>query len=1203
MLELKHISKSYKTADFTQVALDDVSVMFRDNEFVAILGPSGSGKTTMLNILGGLDHADSGDIVINGVSTKDYKSKDWDTYRNHRVGFIFQSYNLIPHQSVLSNVELALTLSGIGRAERRERAKRALEAVGLGDHVRKRPSQLSGGQMQRVAIARALVNDPDIVLADEPTGALDTQTSVQVMDILKDVARDRLVVMVTHNPELAEQYATRIVRVRDGCIEGDTYPIRPEELAVGAVAPHSPAAASTEPLDGKTMAMPTAAADASEGAEVSTMRHENRPPVSDARESGKSSRHASMSFLTALALSANNLMSKKGRTILTAFAGSIGIIGIAAILALSNGVNNYIAKTEQDALSSFPLTITQSSADITGLMMAASGDSDDSADSGDHGDAGVDLGSSGPSTVRGTDLIPESTMVADMFGQVRSNDLSAFKEYLESGESDIDQHVSTIGYKYGVTPQFYASDTSSKVTQLGSPLLRSMNSMQTAGMSLGISGGAGATGFTEMLDDRELLASQYDVVLGTWPQAADEAVLVLGTDGSISDYTLYCIGVLEPQELEDMVTSVSSSDEKMETPDTHVDFTYDDALAMTFKVVSPAQLYQYNAEASTWTDMSGDQDFMRGAVDGATTVKVVGVIRPSATARNVSLQEGIAYMHELTQELMAKAAQTDVVKAQLANPDVDVFTGKTFEELQSGTTSAFDMNSIFSVDEEALKNAFSFDSSALENAMDSGGGMDFSGLDLSGMDLSGLDMSNIDMSQVDTSALSSIFSPEAMQKLIQGAPQFDPSSLAGLVDPSQSQAVTETGRATAEGFVRYFMANAEKYATAPAGDGAAGGGAGGDAAGDATGEAPGNTPADLPVPSYDMEAAWNDYIATDEGRQLYSALTAAVSEQGQNLSGKVQEVMQDYIQNQFAPYFSAQMQQLMTQAAQVMAQQMGQALQTTIASATQSLGTQLSAAIAQQMQSQMGGLADALQSGFSVDADAFQNAIHFNLTQDDLTSLLTNYANASQLTYDNNLSKLGYADEAKPTEIDIYPKSFDDKEVVLDIIDDYNQRMKDAGQEDKVIGYTDMVGALLTSVTSIVNTISTVLIAFVSISLVVSSIMIAIITYISVLERKKEIGILRAMGASKLNVASIFNAETFIEGLISGVFAILVVLIAEVPVNAFVYNWRHVEHIMALTPQNALILICISVVLTLIAGLIPSSIAAKRDPVEALRSE
>lgn len=1176
MLELKHISKSYKTEDFTQVALDDVSVMFRDNEFVAILGPSGSGKTTMLNILGGLDHADTGDIVINGVSTKDYKSKDWDTYRNHRVGFIFQSYNLIPHQSILSNVELALTLSGVSRGERRERAKRALEAVGLGDHIRKRPSQLSGGQMQRVAIARALVNDPDIVLADEPTGALDTQTSVQVMDILKDVAKDRLVVMVTHNPELAERYATRIVRVRDGRIEGDTDPIRPEELADGG----APAAAAASPSAGATVPMPVAAPAP-------------RQLHADARESGKSNKHASMSFLTALSLSANNLMSKKGRTILTAFAGSIGIIGIAAILALSNGVNNYIAKTEQDALSSYPLSITQSSADMTSLMATASAESGTSPDSADSGDAGDALGSGGSPEVQGTDLIPESTMVADMFGQVQSNDLAAFKEYLESGESGIEPHVSTIGYKYGVTPQFYASDTSNKVTQIGSPLLRSMNSMQTAGMSLGLSGASGATGFTEMLDDRELLQSQYDVVVGTWPQAADEAVLVLGTDGSISDYTLYCIGVLNPQELQDIVTSVSSSDDKMETPDTHVDLSYDDALALTFKVLSPAQLYQYNSEASTWTDMSGDEDFMRTTLDGATTLKVVGVIRPSATARNVSLQQGIAYTHDLAQEVMERAAQTDVVKAQLANPDVDVFTGKAFEELQSGTTDAFDMNSIFSVDEDALKNAFSFDSSALENAMGSGGDMDLSGLDLSGMDLSGLDMSNLDMSNVDTSALSTIFTPEAMQQLVAGAPQFDPSKLTGLVDPSQTQTVTQTGQALAEGFVRYFMANADKYVIAPADGGS----------GDAGSEPGGGSDPTAQVPSYDMQAAWNDYIATDEGKALYAAATAAVSEQGQNLSGKVQEVMQDYMQNQFAPYFTDQMQGLMTQAAQVMAQQMGQALQSTIASATQSLGSQLSNAVASQMQSQMGSLADALQSGFSVDAEAFQNAIHFNLTQDDLTSLLTNYANAGQLTYGNNLAKLGYADEANPTEIDIYPKSFDDKEVVLDIIDDYNQRMRDAGEDDKVIGYTDMVGTLLTSVTSIVNMISTVLIAFVSISLVVSSIMIAIITYISVLERKKEIGILRAMGASKLNVGSIFNAETFIEGLISGLFAILVVMIAEVPVNAFVYRWRHVEHIMALTPQNALILICISVVLTLIAGLIPSSIAAKRDPVEALRSE
>ncbi|MEE8704982.1 MAG: ABC transporter ATP-binding protein/permease [Olsenella sp.] len=1132
MLELHQITKTYATEGFTQVALDGVSVTFRDNEFVAVLGPSGSGKTTMLNILGGLDHADSGEIVVNGVSTKDFSSKDWDTYRNHRVGFIFQSYNLIPHQSVLSNVELALTLSGVGRAERERRALAALADVGLAEHARKRPSQLSGGQMQRVAIARALMNDPDIVLADEPTGALDTQTSVQVMDILKRIASDRLVVMVTHNPELAERYATRIVRVRDGRVEGDTDPFDP--------ARPEPAAG------GETVAMPAAAGGAAAGAPA------------DAHERGKSRRHASMGFLTALSLSANNLWSKKGRTILTAFAGSIGIIGIAAILAISNGVNNYIAKTEEDALSHYPLAITQGSANVSelmGQMGAGATESDGSARQG---------------SVSGGDAIPESTVVSDMFSQVKLNDLASFKAYLDSGESGVEEHASTIEYKYGIYPKVFSADTSGGVTRLGSPLSTGSSSMQQAGASLGLSSSSSAEGFEELLEDQDLLDSQYDVVAGTWPTKEDEAVLVLDANGEISDYTLYCLGVLDPQQLKDLVDSISTSGAKADVPDTHVDLTYDDALGLTFKVVDPSSCYQYNADTATWTDMSGDEDFMRGVVDSAMTLRVVGVVRPNATTQNTSMQEGVAYTHALTQRLMANAASSKIVRQQLEDPDVDVFTGKTFEELRSASGSSFDMSQIFSVDEDALKGAFSFDQDRFAQAMSSAGdGADLSGLDLSGMDLSGLDLSG-----VDTSSLSSVFSPEAMAQLVADAPEPDLSKLAEGVDPSRQQAATAAAQRLADGFVTYSFANASKY-TKVGEDG---------------------------KPSFDAQAAWGDYTTTDpEGSQLYAEAVAAASAGTDDLSAELRSLMQDYLTDQFAPYFSERMGQLMSQAAEAMTQQLAAALQTQVASAADALGSELSDAISSQMQGQMEGLSSAMADSFSV--DAFRDAIHFNLTQEDLTSLLTNYANASSLTYESNLTTLGYADEADPHEIDIYPKSFSDKEDVLKIVDDYNDRMRAQGEDDKAISYTDLMGTLLSSVTDIVNLVSTVLIAFVSISLVVSSIMIAIITYISVLERKKEIGILRAMGASKLNVANIFNAETFIEGLVSGVFAIVVVLVAEVPVNRFVYGWKHVAGIMALSPGNAVALVVISVLLTLMAGIIPSSIAARRDPVEALRSE
>ncbi|MGN0056403.1 MAG: ATP-binding cassette domain-containing protein [Atopobiaceae bacterium] len=1116
MLQLKHIRKAYKTSDFTQVALDDVSVTFRDSEFVAVLGPSGSGKTTMLNVLGGLDHADSGDIVVNGVSTHDFKSKDWDTYRNHRVGFVFQSYNLIPHQSVLSNVELALTLSGVGRMERRARATKALQQVGLGDHLHKRPNQLSGGQMQRVAIARALVNDPDIVLADEPTGALDTQTGIQVMNILKDVAKDRLVVMVTHNPELAQQYATRIVRVQDGRIVDDSNPLTSEEMA----------------------------------------RAEN---PGDDRQQAKSRRKASMSFLTALALSFNNLWSKKGRTLLTAFAGSIGIIGIAAILAVSNGVNNYIAKVEQDTLSNYPLQITQSSTDATSLMsgmMSAQGNTEGNSEDEQ----------SNPS---GDDQIPETNAVSTMFSEIKSNDLKSFKRFLDSGGNGITSHVSTIGYKYGITPMIYSSDTSSKVTRLGTLVDSSSSSMSKAGRSLGM-GGSGLTSFEEMMDDQDLLSSQYDVVAGQWPTAANEAVLVLGKDGTISDYTLYMLGVLDPSQLESLIESIGSSDTQVDVPDTSVDFTYNDALGMTFKVLSPAYTYQKNTQSNTWTDMSSDSDYMRQVLDDdAIDLKIVGVIRPNDTTETTSLDEGVAYTHALTTQLMQNSSGSQIVQEQLANPSVDVFTGKTFDELRTQGTNSFDMSSIFSIDQDALKKAFSFDTDALQKSLASSGNVDLSGVDMSSL-ASSMDLSDL---QLDTSGMSSVFDVDTIEKLMAGAPQPDLSKLLDAADPAQATAVGDAASKLAQDFFAWYTAdgNMQKYV-----------------------DSDGNP---------DFNAAWEAYSASDQGKAAIDEFGRVAQMSGNDLQQKLQAAMQDYITSSLAPYLQQQMSQLMLQAAQVMTAQLTQALQSRMAAATQSLGSQLSSAISSQLQSQMGNLTSALQDSFSVDPSAFANAIHFNMTQDDLTSLLMNYAQGSQTSYESNLEKLGYADEADPTEIDLYPKSFDDKTAILGIIDDYNQQAKDEGQDQKVINYTDMVGTLMSSVTDIVHLVSDVLIAFVSISLVVSSIMIAIITYISVLERKKEIGILRAMGASKLNIANVFNAETIIEGLISGVFAILVVLAVEPPVNAYVMSWKHVPDIMALSPMNAVVLICISVGLTLLAGLIPSTIAARRDPVEALRSE
>lgn len=1083
MLDLRDICKRYVTQSFTQVALDSVSLSFRDNEFVAILGPSGSGKTTMLNVIGGLDHFDSGDLLIDGISTKDFSDRDWDAYRNNRIGFVFQSYNLIPHQSILENVELALTLTGVGHAERRQRARKALEAVGLGEHVNKRPSQLSGGQMQRVAIARALINDPEIVLADEPTGALDSTTSVQVMDLLKDVARDRLVIMVTHNPELAYRYATRIVTLADGKITDDSDPF-----------------------------------DAAEAA----------------RREAKPTRKTSMSFVTALGLSARNLMTKKGRTAMTAFAGSIGIIGITAILALSNGVNGYIKKVEEDTLSSYPLTISKQDYDLSS-MMGGQGTTDGEASSGE------DLSGGAGGKAKGTDKIPVVTAVKDMFASVKSNDMTSFKAWLDAGGDGIDKEVNAIQYGYGVSPVVYRAGKGDE-----KPVRLVPNAM-TEAMSGGASSAAtvsmesmGTSVFNEMIDDQSLLDNQYDVVAGHWPTSANEAVMVLSSRGTVGDYTLYSIGALDIDELNDLVNSAMTADGKVETPKVGNDFTYDDALSTAFKVLSPADAYRKNEETGIWTDMSGDADFMAAKVADGIDVRIVGVVRPNETANASALTPGIAYTHALTCQLMKRAADSQIVQEQLAHPETDVFTGKTFDELQGEAKQGVDLSSMFSVDEAALKSAFSLDSSALSGAA---GGMDLSSLDLSGLD--------IDLSGVGRD----IDFGDIMAKA--PAPDFS-----GIFDgleltPEQMQQVGTLANQLFEGFLQSDQFKAL-------------------------------SPEDLKDASR-LAAAFSTYLESDTAAQQILAQLKALG--GDALAERLQQAMSDYVQKQLAPY----LQQAMDQVTKAIREQIEATVSTQLKAGAAGLMDQM----ATQMSSSFANLASAMR----VDAGAFARAIHFNMDAEDLSSLMMSYAKASKLTYDNNLTTLGYADEADPISVKIFPRDFEAKERVLDHIDAYNKQVKAAGHDEQAISYTDYMGIIMGSVTDIVNTISLVLIAFVSISLVVSSIMIGIITYISVLERKKEIGILRAIGASKRNVANVFNAETFIEGLIAGVFAVVVVVAVSFPVNAWALAAKQVPNLMSLPVQDALTLIAISVLLTVVAGLLPARSASKKDPVEALRSE
>ena len=1097
MLQLLDICKSYTTADFTQTALDNVSVSFRDNEFVAILGPSGSGKTTLLNIVGGLDHYDSGNLIIDGISTEQYKDKDWDAYRNNRIGFVFQSYNLIPHQTVLANVELALTLSGVSRAERHDRAVRALKRVGLGDHVNKKPSQLSGGQMQRVAIARALINDPEILLADEPTGALDSKTSVQIMDLLTEIANDRLVIMVTHNPELAEEYATRIVNLADGVIRSDT-----------------------DPFD---------------------------PTVEDMRVSEKPVQRTKMSFLTALSLSFKNLMTKKGRTLMTAFAGSIGIIGIAAILALANGVNNYIKSVEEDTLSEYPLQIQSTGFDMTTMML------------GMGGGGGASDGDGGGDGDSGNDQVRVSQMLTNMLSSIGSNDLAALKEYFDSGESGIEKYTNAIEYSYNATPQIFSSNTENlrqvnpdkSFTSIGLGSSNSTNSLMSMSMSTDV--------FYEMPSNPNLYQNQYDVKAGRWPESANEVVLVLTSNGYISDFMQYSLGLRDASELDRMVEQFAA-EEDVVTPSDLKPYSYDDILNVTFKLVNAADYYEYDEEFGVWKDKTDNKDYLRSLVEHGEDLRVVGVVQPSEDASATMLSAGINYPSELTTHIIENAANSKIVKDQLAKPDINVFTGKPFgEEDEDG--SSFSMESLFTVDESALQAAFKIDESALTAGMGNMSGMS---LDMSSMsvdmtslppfDASSLNLdigSNLDLSNLTFDLSNLELSFDGIQ------PTIDPSKLTGAMGTVM------------QGFFPWYAQHASEY------EGYA--------------------------------QAMQAYLASDE---VNATLAAAVKE-SINMDG-MEEALKTQLQEQLQAQLGAQLQeQLMPALQQAIATSLQTQLSTAMQSYMQTVLTTAMTQMASSLQTQMGAvmqqsmtqMSSSLANAMSIDTDAFQNAFKMNMDEKELGELMMSMMGAEEASYDNNLKKLGYADFAKPGGIDIYPIDFESKAHVIEILDEYNTRMTDDGQEDKVITYTDFVGALMSSVTDIVNMISYVLVAFVAISLVVSSIMIGVITYISVLERKKEIGILRSIGASKGDISRVFNAETIIVGFTAGVIGIGVTALACIPANAIVYSLFDVANVAALPWQAAIVLVGISVLLTFVAGLFPSSAAAREDPVEALRSE
>ena len=1100
MLQLNHIKKEYKTGDLVQKALDDVSLNLRDNEFVAILGPSGSGKTTLLNVIGGLDRYDSGDLIINGISTKKYTDRDWDSYRNHTIGFVFQSYNLIPHQTVLSNVELALTISGISGAERRSRATKALEQVGLGDQLHKHPSEMSGGQMQRVAIARALVNNPDILLADEPTGALDSDTSIQVMELLKEVAKDRLVVMVTHNPELAEQYATRIVRLRDGVIQSDTAPFAPDDSA-------------------------------------------QVPPVH------KNLGHSSMSPLTALALSFNNLLTKKTRTLLTAFAGSIGIIGIALILSLSAGVSNYIQEMERSTLSEYPLQISTTGVDLAALL-----------DPGSYTSAVANNTNVGATSASST---PEGMVtVRELLSQLTEdnssvNDLASLKKYLDSDECTISEDAASIEYSYGIAPLIYRQNKDGTVRQIfpDSSLSALNNTSSAAGI---VSSMTNQSVFTEMAEEPSLYEDQYDVKAGRWPESYNEAVLVLNSDGSISDYTLYILGIEDDSVMMRFLQEYAKN-KNTQAPTGYGTYPYDTFVGLKYKIVTSSDYYVYDEERQIWRNRSDDEAYVEQLVENSPDLTIVGVVQPRADASSTILPIGVAYTHALTYYAIDHAAESEVVKQQLADPEVNVLTGERFDADQRETD--LDISSLFSVDTDMLKDAFQFDASKLQfdlsGAFDlQDGSFDFSSildpsafqLDLSDLDLSDIDMSDVELPDMDALDLSQLFAD---------------------MDLSVSEdALQSLMKKIMNGYKRYIIGNG--------------------------------------ILNLD-KIGFSSYMESDQFKQLLSESmgdlldTTGLQEQfTASLQQNLQGIMTSYLQS-----YSEQLSQKLGEALQT---KLTAAIQTQMSTVMQQLMTQLTTQFSQQIQSaiqnNIAQLSSQVEDALKIDPTVFQSAVQVNMSTDDLVDLVKMNLQSSTTSYSSVLGALGYSDYAKPGSIWIYPKSFEAKNRIVDSLNAYNAAMRAQGEEDKVIVFSDTVGTLMSAVTKIVDMVSNVLVAFVAISLAVSSIMIGVITYISVLERRKEIGILRAIGASKHNVSEVFNAETFIIGMCSGVIGVGLCLLLLIPGNMLIHSIAGTTSVTAvLPPKAALVLIVLATLLTILGGLIPARSAAKCNPVTALRSE
>lgn len=1117
MLQIKNISKTYKTGSLVQKALDNVSLNLRDNEFVAILGPSGSGKTTLLNIIGGLDKYDSGDLVINGISTKHYKDKDWDSYRNHTIGFVFQSYNLIPHQSILSNVELALTISGLNGKAKKQMALDALDKVGLKEQAHKKPNQLSGGQMQRVAIARALVNNPSIVLADEPTGALDTKTSIQVMDLLKEVAKDRLVVMVTHNPELASQYANRIVKLKDGNIIDDSNPYTAE----------------------------------------------------DSKEAKKEKiGKAHMSFFTALSLSFNNLLSKKGRTILTAFAGSIGIIGIALILSLSTGFQNYIDKIQDDTMSSYPLTIQSETSNIFGTILSST------------------MPSKNGETSDG--LIHEQMTVSSMVDSIGSNDLKSFMDYLNANKNLYENDVYKIKYSYSITPRIYTRDITNTIVQTNpSTLMSSIYSDSAASLLSSVSASSSMGVFQEY--DLDTLKENTTLLEGDYPSKYNEVMIVLNQKDQISDLLVYSLGLRDNEVLKEIISDVMTNKGSDYSEDGKT-YTYADLMNRELKLVDVSDLYKYNSKYDTFEDMSNDEDYMENIYNNAETLKITGV----AYSDSDSSISGVIYLPSLIDHVIDKASNSAIVRKQLDNPEIDVFSGNRFDEDKN--ESGLNFNDLVTVDEDKLKNAFKFDldTSAIENT-------DYESIIVDNSNA--IKQSVIDATNGFTTAISSVDKAIA-SSLIEGYIAFSKKEITyatgcgnkGTFIDDLNPALGCTFSEDAVENEDYVVINNVKFAkdqyvttiyySFPETtdeyyinmlDSSEDFTNGINAALSKLKEANINVSIDnVKKVAYDV---FRKYFSTVRSNENYDSTTTLISEEN------LKKIDVETIENEILTSYSSM----------IYGDAYNSAKEYINLLAMQSIGNVIS-----ETTSPFTKLFSNMENAFSVDTDAFSSAFNFNMDEEELSRLMSSMLTSSSASYSNNLTSLGYQDKEEPTTISFYFNSFDSKENFLNVIDDYNNSVN----EEKEISYTDITGVLMSSVSTIINAVTYVLVAFVSISLIVSSIMIAVITLISVMERTKEIGILRAMGASKRNVSSIFNAETFIIGLLAGGIGVGVSYLLTIPINKIIYALTEIEDIKAvLELKPALILVAISVFLTMVAGFIPSKKAAKQDPVIALRSE